>query len=80
VFAEPYDTGVIATDYETYAVIGACAPSYTAATHEFGQSLYVQILSRTTSLPKQTMEMLKSILTGYKVKYEDIKYIDHTNC
>jgi hypothetical protein len=58
----------------------SCAPTFDAATNHFGRSLYAQILSRTTTLPEETFKTLKNIVTGYDIKIEDIKAVEHTDC
>ncbi|XP_065335875.1 apolipoprotein D-like [Cloeon dipterum] len=79
-WSEPYVTSILATDYENYAIVVACAPQFDAETKTFGRSLYAQILGRSTSLSEDTYSTLKNVLSGYDISIDLIKNIDNTNC
>ncbi|XP_059487516.1 apolipoprotein D-like [Neocloeon triangulifer] len=79
-WSEPYVTSILATDYEHYALIAACAPTYDAENKTFGRSLYTQILSRTGTLSDDTYNTLKNVLSSYDVNIDSIKLMEQTNC
>ncbi|CAB3383359.1 Hypothetical predicted protein [Cloeon dipterum] len=75
-----YESSVIVTDYENYAVEGVCAHYYVEQNNTFVRSYYSQIMSRTPSLPPQSLEFLKAILVSNDIPLSSIRNIDSSSC
>ncbi|XP_059489804.1 insecticyanin-A-like [Neocloeon triangulifer] len=79
-WSNAYESSVIATDYENYAVEVLCAYYYIEPHNAFIRSYYAQILGRKTSLPADTLKTLKEILTNYDIPQNIIRDLDNSNC
>ncbi|PSN50543.1 hypothetical protein C0J52_03499 [Blattella germanica] len=68
---------VLATDYESYALIHACKEHYDEATDNFSKLVYDQIWSRTPHMDKALLHTLKSVMSSIDI--EDDEWQDVTN-
>jgi hypothetical protein len=69
---------IIATDYETYALVHGCTEYYDAETDEFKVVVFSHIWSRLKTLDEGVVKTLKSVFSGFEV-FED-EWIDVDNC
>jgi predicted PolB exonuclease-like 3'-5' exonuclease len=69
---------VIATDYETYALVHGCKEHYDAETDDFKVVVFSHIWSRSKILDEGVVKILKSLFSSFEV-FED-EWIDVDNC
>jgi hypothetical protein len=77
---DAYESSIVATDYDNYAVEMLCAYYYIQPHNAFIRSYYAQIMGRKTSLPDDTMKTLKEMLQNYDIAPSAIKNLDNSNC
>jgi hypothetical protein len=68
---------IIASDYDTYALVHGCKEHYDAETDEFYTVIFNHIWSRSKTLDEGVMKTLKSVFSSFEV-FED-EWIDVNN-
>ncbi|KAJ9581433.1 hypothetical protein L9F63_023365 [Diploptera punctata] len=71
---------VLATDYDSYALIHACIERYDGNTDDFSKMVFDQIWSRTTTLDDATIKTLKSIMSSFDLEEGDWNDVPNTDC
>ncbi|KAJ9581432.1 hypothetical protein L9F63_023364 [Diploptera punctata] len=71
---------VLATDYDSYAIIHACLERYDANTDDFTKLVFDQIWSRTATMDAATLKILKSIMSSLDIQDDDWIDIPQTDC
>ncbi|CAB3368537.1 Hypothetical predicted protein [Cloeon dipterum] len=74
-------TGIVATDYESFALVMACGPLFDMDRRSFGRQIYANILARSTEAIHPTaMTALKNMISSYDINLDSLKYVDHSSC
>jgi Lipocalin / cytosolic fatty-acid binding protein family len=72
-----FEQSIVATDYDTYAVVIFCNPTFNSETKEFGRDMIANIYARGKTMSEDTLKTLKSIVTSYDVEYNSMKKVAH---
>jgi hypothetical protein len=74
-------TGIVATDYEKFALVMACGPLFDMQRRSFGRQIYANILGRSVdAITPDTMSALKTVLSSYDIAVDTLRHIDHSVC
>ncbi|XP_059473494.1 apolipoprotein D-like [Neocloeon triangulifer] len=74
-------TGIVATDYENFALVMACGPLFDIQRRSFGRQIYANILGRgVDSIPPATMTALKNVLSSYDIDLDTLRHVDNSSC
>jgi len=74
-------TGIVATDYEHFALVMACGPLFDLQRRSFGRQIYANVLGRSVdAVSPDTMVALKNVLSSYDVDLDGLRHVDNTIC
>ncbi|XP_049947218.1 apolipoprotein D-like [Schistocerca serialis cubense] len=71
---------ILSTDYTSFAVTQTCLVYYDAREDEFRRVFAVDVLSRQPSMPKEELQLLKSIASSGEADIEKFRDIDNGDC
>jgi hypothetical protein len=71
---------VLATDYDTYALVHGCKEIYNEKTDIFDKLVIDQIWSRTKTIDEGTLQTLKSLMSGLDISDTDWEDIGNESC
>jgi hypothetical protein len=71
---------IIATDYETYALVHGCKENYDAETDEFKVVVFNHIWSRSKTLDEGVVKTLKSVFSSLEVFEGEWIDVDNSGC
>lgn len=79
-FSGIFKQSIAVTDYENYAVFIGCRNIFDETTKSFNRHIKAGILSRKPTLPVETIQVLKNVISGYDIDVSTMKSIEHTSC
>jgi len=71
---------IIATDYETYALVHGCKEHYDVETDEFKVVVFNHIWSRSKTLDEVVVKTLKSVFSSFDVFEDEWIDVDNYDC
>jgi predicted PolB exonuclease-like 3'-5' exonuclease len=71
---------IIATDYESYALVHGCKEHYDVETDEFKVVVFNHIWSRSKTLDEGVVKTLKSVFSSFDVFEDEWIDIDNSAC
>jgi hypothetical protein len=71
---------IIATDYETYALVHGCKERYDDETDEFYIVIFNHIWSRSKTLDEGIVKTLKSVFSSFDVFEDEWIDVDNSAC
>lgn len=71
---------ILATDYETYAIVHGCGERYDEKTDMFIKHDINQIWSRSKTLDEGVLKTLKSVMSGFDIVEDDWAFVDNSDC
>jgi hypothetical protein len=71
---------IIATDYDTYALVHGCKEHYDEKTDMFSKFVINQIWSRTKTLDEGVFKTLKSVMSSLDIPEDEWDVIDNSAC
>jgi hypothetical protein len=71
---------VLATDYDTYALVHGCKEMYNEKTDTFDKLVIDQIWSRTKTIDEGLLKTLKSLMSGLDIADTDWEDIGNDSC
>jgi hypothetical protein len=71
---------IIATDYETYALVHGCKEHYDAETNQFKVVMFNHIWSRSKTLDEGDVKILKSVFSSFEVFEDEWIRVDNSAC
>ncbi|XP_023719464.1 apolipoprotein D-like [Cryptotermes secundus] len=71
---------ILATDYETYAIVHGCGERYDEKIDTFIKHDINQIWSRSKTLDEGVLKTLKSVMSGFDIVEDDWAFVDNSDC
>jgi hypothetical protein len=71
---------VVATDYESYALVHACKERYDQETDLFKKLVFDMIWSRTKTIDEGLLKTLKSVMSGLDVADDQWEDVPNETC
>ncbi|XP_046990541.1 apolipoprotein D-like [Schistocerca americana] len=71
---------ILSTDYTSYAVTQMCLVFYDPRDDEFRRIFFVDVLSRQPSMPKEELQLLKSIASGGDADIDKFRDAENVGC
>jgi hypothetical protein len=71
---------VLATDYESYALVHGCKERYDEKTDTFDKMVIDQIWSRTKTIDEGLLKTLKSLMSGLDIADNEWEEIGNETC
>ncbi|XP_069693562.1 apolipoprotein D-like [Periplaneta americana] len=79
-FRKVMKQSILATDYETYALVHACKEFYDDKTDMFTKFVVNEIWSRSKTLDEEKLKTLKSVMSGLNIDDDKWELIDNAAC
>jgi hypothetical protein len=71
---------ILATDYETYALVHGCKEHYDEKTDMFNTYAIHQIWSRSKTIDEGVLKTLKSVMSSFDIVEDDWTFVDNSGC
>jgi predicted PolB exonuclease-like 3'-5' exonuclease len=71
---------IVATDYETYALVHGCKEHYDAETDQLNVVVFSHVWSRSKTLDEGDVKILKSVLSSFEVFEDEWKDVENSAC
>lgn len=71
---------IIATDYNTYALVHGCKEHYDEKEDTFNKFVINQIWSRSKTLDEGILTTLKSVMSSFDIPEDEWAVVDNSSC